>query len=120
MLPQNHKIIRIWRFFVQNLFQKKLQAILSQKPDDNPQNGEVFDPDAYLRNVEQFDDVEVVIQGRNSVRVDKKQVWSPHARLANKINEEIRGKYKMLPMSQIKTLRFPPDQKQQVNACFEK
>ena len=48
--------------------------MLSQKPDENPQNGEVFDPDAYLRNVEQFDDVEVVIQGRNSVRVDRKQV----------------------------------------------
>jgi hypothetical protein len=59
-------------------FQKKLQAILSQKPDETgaAANGEVFDPDAYLRNVEQFEDVEVVIQGRNSVRVDRKQVGS--------------------------------------------
>jgi hypothetical protein len=52
-----------------------LEAILSQKPDETPQNGEVFDPEAYLRNVEQFDDVEVVIQGRNSVRIDRKQVF---------------------------------------------
>jgi hypothetical protein len=52
-----------------------LQAVLSQKPDETgAANGEVFDPDAYLRNVEQFEDVEVVIQGRNSVRVDRKQV----------------------------------------------
>jgi hypothetical protein len=58
-------------------FQKKLQAVLSQKPDETgAANGEVFDPDAYLRNVEQFEDVEVVIQGRNSVRVDRKQVGS--------------------------------------------
>jgi hypothetical protein len=47
---------------------------LSQKPDENVQNGEVFDPEAYLRNVEQFEDVEVVISGRNSVRIDRKQV----------------------------------------------
>ena len=55
-------------------FQKKLQSLLSQKPDENPQNGEVFDQEAYLRNVEQFEDVEVVISGRNNVRVDRKQV----------------------------------------------
>ncbi len=47
---------------------------MSQKPDENPQNGEVFDQEAYLRNVEQFEDVEVVISGRNNVRVDRKQV----------------------------------------------
>jgi hypothetical protein len=46
---------------------------LSEKADENPQNGQVVDPLDYLRTVEDFDDVEVVISGRNSVRVDRKQ-----------------------------------------------
>lgn len=32
-----------------------------------------FDRDAYLRDVEQFEDVEVVVSGRNSVRIDRRQ-----------------------------------------------
>lgn len=45
--------------------QKKLESILSEKPEEN-QNGTTpaFDREAYLRDVEQVDDTEVVVAGR--------------------------------------------------------
>jgi hypothetical protein len=54
--------------------QNKIEAILAEKAEDNPQNGEIFNREAYLRDVENFEDVEVVVSGRNSVRTDRRRV----------------------------------------------
>ena len=54
--------------------QKKLESILSEKPEENAGNGEVFDREAYLRDIENFEDIEVVVAGRNSVKIDRKHV----------------------------------------------
>ena len=43
---------------------------MSEKPEES--NG--FDREAYLREVENFEDVEVVVAGRNSVKLDRKEV----------------------------------------------
>ena len=40
---------------------------MTEKPEEN--GG--FDRDTYLRDVEQFDDVEVVVAGRTTARVDR-------------------------------------------------
>lgn len=45
---------------------------MNEKPDERAENGAVFDRDTYLRDTEGFDDVEVVVAGRNSVQVGKK------------------------------------------------
>jgi len=50
----------------------QLEKMLNEKPDETPVNGIVFDREAYLRNEEEFEDVEVVVAGRNSVTVGKK------------------------------------------------
>ena len=36
-----------------------MEKILNEKPDEQAVNGAVFDREAYLRNVEEFEDVEV-------------------------------------------------------------
>ena len=64
--------------------QKKLEAVLSEKPEEQQQqqNGATpssasstpFDRETYLREVEQFEDVEVVVAGRAGVRIDRKSV----------------------------------------------
>lgn len=38
-----------------------LEKLLDNKPDDRAENGVVFDREAYLRDVEGFDDTEVSI-----------------------------------------------------------
>ena len=51
-----------------------MEAILAEKPEEQQANGEVFDREAYLRDVEHFEDVEVVVSGRNAVsRIDRKK-----------------------------------------------
>jgi len=50
-----------------------LEKLLDEKPDQRPENGAVFDRELYLREVEGFDDREVVVTGRNSVRVGSKR-----------------------------------------------
>ncbi len=54
--------------------QKKLESLLAEKPDESTANGAIFDRDSYLREVERFEDVEVVVAGRNNVKLDRKQV----------------------------------------------
>ena len=45
--------------------QKKLESVLEEKPEESQQNGAAaFDREAYLRDVEDFDDVEIVVSGR--------------------------------------------------------
>jgi len=52
---------------------KKLESVLAdQTPVANDQNGGVFDRDQYLKD-EGFEDVEVVVAGRNAVKLDRKQ-----------------------------------------------
>ncbi len=70
------------------LKQKKLEAVLSEKPEEQQQqqNGATpssasatpFDRETYLREVEQFEDVEVVVAGRAGVRIDRKSVSKSH------------------------------------------
>ena len=50
---------------------------MAEKPEETQQQngapGASFDRDTYLREVEQFDDVEIVVAGtNNSVRIDRK------------------------------------------------
>ena len=48
---------------------------MEEKPDENLQNGELFDREAYLKTVEEFDDVEIVVPGRSQTsRVNRKHV----------------------------------------------
>ena len=54
------------------LIQTQLEKLLNEKPDETTVNGAIFDREAYLRDVEGFEDVEVVVAGRNSVHVGKK------------------------------------------------
>jgi len=50
---------------------KQLEKVLAEKPDETATNGQIFDREAYLRS-EGFEDVEVVVAGRNSVTLGKK------------------------------------------------
>lgn len=50
----------------------QLEKLLNEKPDETAVNGAVFDRESYLRNVEEFEDVEVVVTGRNNVTLGKK------------------------------------------------
>jgi len=54
---------------------KKLEQILDEKPpEDATQNGnKLFDREEYLKTVEEFDDVEVVVPGRPSAKVNRKR-----------------------------------------------
>lgn len=58
---------RVAKLQFNTLFQKRLETVLAEKPEEN--GG--FDRDSYLRDVEQFDDVEVVVAGRTAARVDR-------------------------------------------------
>ena len=49
-----------------------MEKILNEKPDELAVNGAVFDREEYLKNVEEFEDLEVVVAGRNTVTVGKK------------------------------------------------
>jgi len=49
----------------------QLEKILNEKPDEIAVNGQIFDREAYLRS-DGFEDVEVVVAGRNSVTLGKK------------------------------------------------
>ena len=53
------------------LLQKRLETILAEKPEEN--NGETpgFDREDYLRNVEEFEDIEIVVGGRNTARIER-------------------------------------------------
>ena len=51
---------------------------MEEKPDENhernPISGEIFDREAYLKNVEEFEDVEIVVPGRTVSKVNRKHV----------------------------------------------
>ena len=48
---------------------------MEEKPEEN---GEMFDREAYLRNVEEFEDVEVVVPGRTVSKINRKHVSSKY------------------------------------------
>ena len=45
--------------------------MLEEKPEEN---GDAFDREAYLRNVEEFEDVEIVVPGRTVSKINRKHV----------------------------------------------
>ena len=47
---------------------------MEEKSDENQQNGDIFDRDAYLKNVEEFEDVEIAVTGRAISKVNRKYV----------------------------------------------
>ena len=47
---------------------------MEEKSDENQQNGDIFDRDAYLKNVEEFEDVEIAVTGRTVSKVNRKYV----------------------------------------------
>jgi len=49
-----------------------LENLLDDKAEDRAHNGAIFDREAYLREVEGFQDTEVVVSGRNSVKIGGK------------------------------------------------
>ena len=59
--------------FILNVKQKKLESILEEKQEEN---GDAFDREAYLRNEEQFQDVEIVVPGRTVSNINRKHVSS--------------------------------------------
>ncbi|TRY62889.1 hypothetical protein TCAL_03883 [Tigriopus californicus] len=70
-----HKVNLCFIYFESSDCIKRLEAILSEKPEDGPPSAQTnggFDREAYLKDVEQFEDVEVVVAGRNSVKLDRK------------------------------------------------
>lgn len=77
---------RLWYSWIGCVFrlQKKLESILAETPE---QNGDAtFDREAYLREVENFDDVEVVVSGRAGVKIDRKQASQTHSLSTSHIN----------------------------------
>jgi len=67
-----HKVNLCFLFFDNTNCVAHLEKLLNEKPDERAENGAVFDRDTYLKDTEEFDDVEVVVAGRNSVQVGKK------------------------------------------------
>jgi len=67
-----HKVNLCFLFFNPKDCVEQLGKVLAEKPDEGATNGEVFDREAYLRDEEGFDEVEVVVAGRNSVKVGGK------------------------------------------------
>ena len=58
-------------FFILTVIQKKLESILEEKQEEN---GDAFDREAYLKNEEQFQDVEIVVPGRTVSNINRKHV----------------------------------------------
>jgi len=68
-----HKVNLCFLYFNPKDCVAQLGKVLAEKPDEGATtNGQVFDREAYLRDEEGFDEVEVVVAGRNSVKVGGK------------------------------------------------
>jgi len=63
-----HKVNLCFLYFNAKECVAQLGKVLEEKPDETAQSGEVFDREAYLRDTEGFDEVEVVVAGRNTIR----------------------------------------------------
>merc|ERR1712156_70326 len=68
-----HKVNLCFIYFDSSECIKRLETILAEKPEEN--NGETpgFDREDYLRNVEEFEDIEIVVGGRNTARIERGQ-----------------------------------------------
>ena len=51
--------------------QKRLETVLAEKPEEANGGTPGFNREAYLRDEEQFEDVEVVVGGRSAVRIER-------------------------------------------------
>jgi len=68
-----HKVNLCFLYFNPKDCVAQLGKVLAEKPDEGATtNGQVFDREAYLRDEEGFDEVEVVVAGRNNVKVGGK------------------------------------------------
>lgn len=67
-----HKVNLCFLYFNPRDCVSQLGKVLAEKPEEGATNGQVFDREAYLRDEEGFDEVEVVVAGRNSVKVGGK------------------------------------------------
>merc|ERR1711953_28174 len=61
-----HKVNLCFIYLDCSLCITQLEKLLNEKPDETAVNGAIFDREAYLRDVEEFEDVEIVVSGRNS------------------------------------------------------
>jgi len=64
-----HKVNLCFIYFDPSDCIKRLETVLAEKPEAAENGG--FNREEYLREVEQFEDVEVVVAGRNSVRIER-------------------------------------------------
>jgi len=66
-----HKVNLCFLYFDASPCVEHLGKVLAEKPEVAGEGG-AFDREAYLRDTEEFEEVEVVVAGRNSVRVGSK------------------------------------------------
>jgi hypothetical protein len=70
LTSSNQQVNLCFLFFDAKECVAHLGKVLAEKPEERSQEaGPVFDREAYLRETEGFDEVEVVVAGRNSVKV---------------------------------------------------
>jgi len=66
-----HKVNLCFIYFDPSDCIKRLETVLAEKPEEANGDAPGFNREAYLRNEEQFEDVEVVVGGRNAVRIER-------------------------------------------------
>jgi len=67
-----HKVNLCFLYFDSSPCLTYLEKLLDDKPEDKATNGVVMDREAYLRDIEGFQDREIVVSGRNSVKIGGK------------------------------------------------
>merc|ERR1712051_385896 len=66
-----HKVNLCFIYFDPSDCIKRLETVLAEKPEEANGDAPGFNREAYLRNEEQFEDVEVVVGGRSAVRIER-------------------------------------------------
>ena len=69
-----HKVHLCFLYFDPAECVKKLETVLEENKTESAEGQNGFDREKYLKEVEEFEDVEVVVSGRNSVKIDRKHV----------------------------------------------
>jgi len=67
-----HKVNLCFMYFDANPCLTYLEKLLDDKPEDKATNGAMVDREAYLRDIEGFQDREIVVSGRNCVKIGGK------------------------------------------------
>jgi len=68
-----HKVNLCFMYFDSNPCITYLERLLEDKAEDKATNGVVVDREAYLKDIEGFQDREIVVAGRNSVKIGGKR-----------------------------------------------